>query len=65
MLIRVVYTDGRNDMVQPFVLDRLIEKEALLSFQRATGWVVMGVDPVRRPKHQQIPYAGIDRRQLH
>ncbi|WP_282755202.1 GSU3473 family protein [Desulfuromonas thiophila] len=65
MLIRVVYTDGRNDMVQPFVLDRLIEEGALLSFQRATGWVVMGVDPVRRPKYQQAPYAGVDRRHLH
>lgn len=40
MLIRVVYTDGRNDMVQPFVLDRLIEKgHCYLSSGPRVGWL--------------------------
>lgn len=48
MLIPVVFNDGRQDMVKPFVLERLIETRAITSFRRATGWAVIGRDPVRQ-----------------
>ncbi|WP_432822468.1 GSU3473 family protein [Trichloromonas sp.] len=48
MLIRVKYPDGRYDMVKNFRLDHLIETRAIYSFKRASGWVVLGVDPLRQ-----------------
>lgn len=48
MLIPVIYPDGRHDLVKPFILDRLIDQEEIRSFKRSSGWVALGVDPVRR-----------------
>lgn len=48
MLIPVVLNDGRQDMVKPFVLERLIETREITSFRRASGWAVIGRDPVRQ-----------------
>jgi hypothetical protein len=47
MLISVVYENGRQDMVKPYVLDRLIDKQEITSFRRSSGWVVLGRDPIR------------------
>jgi len=58
MLIRVKYPDGRYDMVKDFRLDHLIETRVIHSFKRASGWVVLGVDPVRQPgqrRHHNAP----------
>jgi hypothetical protein len=56
MLIRVKYPNGKFDMVKEFRLDYLIETQIIHSFERASGWVVLGVDPirklVRRSQHQ-------------
>jgi len=63
LLIRVVYPDGKYDMVNGAALDRLIEKKAIRSFRRSSGWVLLGVDPVRNPK-SQVEYAGEKRRSM-
>lgn len=58
MLIRVKYPDGRYDMVKDFRLDYLIENKTIQSFERSNGWVVLGVDPVRKPgqrRHYDAP----------
>ncbi|MSN26451.1 MAG: hypothetical protein GJV46_11365 [Geobacter sp.] len=47
MLIQVNYPDGRNDYVKGFVLDKLIESNEIIKFKRSSGWVTLGVDPVR------------------
>ena len=47
MLIRVMYSDGRFDMVKPNILDDLLERQTVTSFKRATGWAVVGRDPIR------------------
>lgn len=47
MLIPVIFNDGRQDMVKPFVLDQLIETKVIASFHRSSGWVVIGRDPIR------------------
>ncbi len=60
MLIRILRNKGCFDYVKPQVLDRLIETEEILSFYRASGPVVLGVDPVRKSKSQA--YAGEERR---
>jgi len=60
MMIRVMYNDGRFDMVKPDRLDDLIEKEVVTSFKRSTGWVVVGRDPIRNSG--RADYGGAERR---
>lgn len=60
MMIRVMYSDGRFDMVKPTMLDNLLDRQAVTSFKRSSGWAVVGRDPIRSsgPSH----YHGSDRR---
>lgn len=60
MLIRVMYSDGRFDMVKPNILNNLLGKQAVSSFKRDSGWVVVGRDTVRCSG--QSTYRGIERR---
>ena len=60
MLIQVSYDDERYDYVKDFVLDVLIETGAIARFRRSSGWVRIGVDPVRRPKSDR--YDGLEKR---
>lgn len=52
MLIQVNFPDGRNDYVKGFVLDKLIESKEIARFRRSSGWVTLGVDPVRTSKRE-------------
>jgi len=61
MLIRVMYLDGRYDMVKPALLDRLIEEQKLSRFLRASGWAVVGYDSLRRTRNF-VDYQGPERR---
>lgn len=45
--VSVIYQDGMMDMVNPIVLQGLIEGDEIVKFQRAEGWVYVGIDPVR------------------
>lgn len=45
--IAVVYQDGMMDIVEPGVLQSLIDAEDIVKFQRSDGWVYPGIDPVR------------------
>lgn len=58
--VPVVYQDGMMDMVKTQVLQGLIEKDDIVKFQRADGWVYPGIDPVRRFAHRT--YQGPERR---
>ena len=58
--ISVVYQDGMMDMVDPQVLQGLIEKDDIVKFQRIDGWVYPGIDPVRCLA--QSDYQGVERR---
>jgi hypothetical protein len=60
MMIRVMYSDGRFDLVKQVMLDQLLEKNRVASFKRANGWAVVGRDPVRGAGG--IAYQGQDRR---
>lgn len=48
MLIQVAYDDEKYDYVKDFMLDKLIETGAISKFRRSSGWVRIGVDPIRR-----------------
>jgi hypothetical protein len=60
MLIRVMYNDGRFDMIKPNMLDDLLAKLTVTSFKRTSGWAVVGRDPVRSSVRSN--YRGTDRR---
>ena len=60
MMIRVMYSDGRFDMVKPNLLDDLLERQTVTSFKRSTGWAVVGRDPIRGAGGSG--YGGQDRR---
>jgi len=61
MLIQVEWTNNRYDYVKDFMLDGLIGAGVVAKFLRSSGWVTIGVDPVRT----DIPnrgYEGSERR---
>ena len=60
MMIRVMYSDGRFDIVKPNLLEELIEQDVITSFKRSTGWAVVGRDPIRSPDRAE--YSGAERR---
>lgn len=60
MMIRVMYSDGRFDMVKPNLLDDLLGKKTVTSFKRASGWAVVGRDAIRTSK--STGYRGTERR---
>ncbi len=58
--VPVVYQDGMMDMVEPAVLQSLIDSDEIVKFQRTDGWVYPGIDPVRRLVRSS--YQGPERR---
>lgn len=60
MMIRVMYSDGRFDMVKPGMLDKLIDRQVVTSFKRDTGWAVVGRDVIRSTSRNN--YRGRERR---
>lgn len=60
MMIRVMYPDGKTEMVRPPLLALLIKRERIQQFRRDNGWSVLGKDPIRQ--HQARDYPGPERR---
>ena len=50
MLIHVIRTDNNYDYVKDFMLDLLIASKEIAKFERSSGWVTIGVDPIRMKK---------------
>ena len=63
MLIRVMYDDGRFDMVKPQILDLLLGAKRLTSFKRSETWAVVGRDSIRSSRRDQ-GHQGVERRAL-
>ncbi len=60
MLIRVRFKDGRIDLVPSRQLDELIVMSEIEQFERSTGWVTVGRDPIRSTLRGH--YTGRERR---
>jgi len=63
MLVQVKWNNGSYDYVRSFMLDCLIEAGVVDRFQRSSGWVKIGVHPVRSGT-TDAGYAGPERRSL-
>ncbi|MBJ6723648.1 GSU3473 family protein [Geomesophilobacter sediminis] len=62
MLVQVNWTNNSYDYVHDFMLDSLIEAGVVARFLRSSGWVTVGVDPIRTRKVGANPYNGTERR---
>ncbi|MBC8018832.1 MAG: hypothetical protein H7X83_09985 [Verrucomicrobia bacterium] len=51
-MIRVAYNDNSYDYVTEKILDNLIESNNIAKFKRITGWVTVGVDPLRKANRE-------------
>lgn len=60
MLIRVIYIDGKFDMVKPQMLDNLLVEHKVTGFMRSNGWAFVGKDSIRRGSSEG--YWGEERR---
>jgi hypothetical protein len=60
MLIRVIYQNGKYDMVNNDLLDNYIKNEHVIQFKRKDGWATIGVDSIRDPSRHR--YIGPERR---
>ena len=54
MLIQVINSDNRFDYVKDDILEHLIKSNAIKRFRRASGWVTVGVDPVRQSQRRIV-----------
>jgi hypothetical protein len=50
MLIQVKYPNNRYDYVKNNILDIMIESNKITEFKRSTGWVRIGIDPIRKTR---------------
>lgn len=63
MMIRVVYQNFKCDFVKPFRLDEFIDSGRISMFKRSSGWVFVGIDPIRKKKKPYLhPYQWTERR---
>lgn len=60
MMIQVLYSNGKYDLVKSQTLERLIDSKEIVQFKRSTGWVELGRDPIRGSQLEQ--YRGYERR---
>ena len=59
--IPVEFIDGSRGKMVPAALDLCLRQNRIRSFQRASGWVVVGIDPLREPE-SPARYLGPERR---
>ena len=62
--IELIMNDGTQIHVTPRVLDELIETKRVAKFKRESGWVTVGIDPIRNvnKKNNLTSYTGPERR---
>jgi hypothetical protein len=59
MKIRVLYHDNGAGLVHDYLLEEMLRNGTVVAFRRASGWVTVGRDLVRRC---QSEYTGPERR---
>lgn len=58
--VNVIYRNGVKDHISPALLATLINSKQIDKFERSSGWVQVGVDPVRGSTAEG--YSGPERR---
>ena len=62
--IHVIKRDGNYQHLTPKVFDVLLENNLLMKFKRSSGWVTVGIDPIRVNDRRETSrlFNGPDRR---
>jgi len=62
--IEAVTRDGTHHHFTPRVLDVMLERDQVMRFKRSSGWVTVGIDPVRVKRRDDVCcfYYGQERR---
>jgi len=62
--IETIIADGTHHILTPAVLDVLLENNQVVKFKRSSGWVTVGIDPIRFKNRREASrsYNGHDRR---
>lgn len=60
-LIEVVFRDGIRGRVAPKALDLFLKADKISQFKRSSGWVTVGIDPIRE-EGDGSAYRGPERR---
>jgi hypothetical protein len=62
--IEAIIDDGTHHLLMPSVLDVLLENNQVVKFKRSSGWVTVGIDPIRFKNRREASrsYNGHDRR---
>jgi hypothetical protein len=50
MKIEVIRRDNSVEVVEDYFLQLMIDMDEITSFKRSSGWVTIGVDPIRSSK---------------
>ncbi len=61
MLIPVICSDGKRDLVEGFTLSHLIANQSIIKFKRRQGWVDVTSDQLRKVDERSV-YFGRERR---
>ena len=54
MLISVLYNNNTYDTIKSKRLEELIVSGSITKFYRSSGWVTIGVDPMRKANHDHL-----------
>lgn len=62
--IEAITRDGTHHHFTPKVLDVMLERDQVMRFKRSSGWVTVGIDPVRVKRRDDVCcfYDGQERR---
>ena len=63
----IIMSDGTQIHVTPRVLDVLLDTNRIKKFKRSSGWVTVGLDPVRAKRRKDYCniYSGVERRVIY
>jgi hypothetical protein len=62
--VEAIMGEGTHHLLSPLALDILLENNQVIKFKRSSGWVTVGIDPIRfknRPETSHL-FNGHDRR---
>ena len=62
MQINVIYKNGVKDHISPALLGTLIHSKQIDQFERSSGWVKVGTDPMRHMENTD--FTGDERRNI-
>ena len=62
--IEAIMSDGTYHYLPPSVLNVLLENNQVIKFKRSSGWVAVGINPIRFKNRREYSFAydGPDRR---